>query len=1067
MGKIRSKIGREIRGTVGDVTITTWITLFVSMLVAPAVCRADTRLVARWDFDEGEGDLARDASGNGNHGKIHGASWVKLKKGYALRFDGRDDYVDCGAGPSLDLNGPVTLELWIRPLGTPDPFREPGIAGKSNSSYALTYYHSNDVWWYIGSGTNHCARVISEDEEEVRTWHHVAGTFDGATLALYIDGRCVRSCPSSFHRIPSGKHFFIGCTVFDPKQADPAGLDVPHFNGMVDAVRVYARPLAPQDILQHYLSEGETYGIDTTGFGRAKLTIYPYPDKGEVVVEVDCKKILQIDPGARMVLELAPSVPGTQPIRKELPPLDDSRIAEVSFLLSGAAPGEYEVRAVLQQGEQTKPVGQVRFHYPPRRWTVPFPKKRVAPAFPPTWRPPAFEMELCEGGGFKIRAVGQSYEVESWFSFPHGGYNRLSVSKPGFRQCEETWHVETRRGTDGKFRVTAGGTCYRIDRELSVQPTRVLVKDTIRNISAEDLGIILYHRLKNAGGEAFDDWYTAGRREMSRKEGAGSPSVFASREGRGVGIVPLDDLFIVQSVLQTESDCLSIGTERFGLPPGESHTLEWAVYPVGRGGYYDFINAVRRDEGRNGGTIDGGFAFISHGPHKRRNIPEPDFLRIRNTKYGCIHCLAATADDPEVSIEGIEFMDFPKERALLKQQIAEIHRQYPGLKVMFHVAHSLYATNRPDRFADSRVIYSDGSHAIWGDPNGDYISKQREAEGWHWYIYYPTPGNSFHDALMRSADVFMDEIGCDGVFMDGFLWGYGGRYTYDRWDGRTVEMDPKTKTISRKIGSVLLLSQPSLIEFSRKVREKGGVIVANNSVITRSIAAEKYLIHVLEGGVGPDLHLAPTVAGLTGPRRIATETDAYRAVLDKLKWGTLHFYYLEGQLTHPSLPARMFPITIREIRSGVVIGDQRIITMRSGVFGWPGSRELHQVHACDGRGVFVPRGFLTTVDSSGVRTEIALADNESAVLEKLPIKLLTDVPVNVRVLQYDDSGFRALFHGAGKALLQLRSGAFEIRPRTSYQVQGASVQTAQANADGVLSVPLQLDGLKEVRVQKH
>ena len=51
-------------------------------------------LLGYWTFDEGNGSVANDYSGNGNHGSIVGASWTTGKCGNALEFDGSYDYVD-------------------------------------------------------------------------------------------------------------------------------------------------------------------------------------------------------------------------------------------------------------------------------------------------------------------------------------------------------------------------------------------------------------------------------------------------------------------------------------------------------------------------------------------------------------------------------------------------------------------------------------------------------------------------------------------------------------------------------------------------------------------------------------------------------------------------------------------------------------------------------------------------------------------------------------------------------------------------------------------------------------
>ena len=89
--------------------------LFV--LVVPSLGRADDkRLVAHYSFDQGASTQANDGSGKGNDGEIHGAAFVKSPKGHGLRFDGVDDFVDCGAGMSLQqLELAGTIELWVKP----------------------------------------------------------------------------------------------------------------------------------------------------------------------------------------------------------------------------------------------------------------------------------------------------------------------------------------------------------------------------------------------------------------------------------------------------------------------------------------------------------------------------------------------------------------------------------------------------------------------------------------------------------------------------------------------------------------------------------------------------------------------------------------------------------------------------------------------------------------------------------------------------------------------------------------------------------------------------------------
>ena len=67
----------------------------LTVLSPGAVAEQPAGLLAEWRFDEGSGNIAKDTSGNGHDGSVHGASWVKLDEGYAISVDGVDDYIDC------------------------------------------------------------------------------------------------------------------------------------------------------------------------------------------------------------------------------------------------------------------------------------------------------------------------------------------------------------------------------------------------------------------------------------------------------------------------------------------------------------------------------------------------------------------------------------------------------------------------------------------------------------------------------------------------------------------------------------------------------------------------------------------------------------------------------------------------------------------------------------------------------------------------------------------------------------------------------------------------------------
>ena len=959
---------------------------------APGMCG----LVAHWDFGEGAGTRLHDRSGHENHGTLRGAAWVKEPTGgYSLSFDGSGAYVDCGAGPSLDLTEAMTLEAWVYPNGKPSG--ETGFLGKFFDRFLLTYYVDGNCWWYIAAGSNHCKALLESDG-----WHHIVATFDGEFQALYIDGAEAGRSRSKAARAGTGGRFLIGRTFPRDEKVDPEYGKVRSFRGRIRNVLVYHRALIPREIRHHYREAAGDHGHDTSGFDRVVLTAYPYPRAGRVVAAADLRGLAPLaDDG---VLDISLGAATQRFHRADIPAGDR---VEAAFTLAGLEPGSIPLAATYVEDGAVRARTITTVQHPHPEPAMVSPQERTVPPLAPPPPPAPCRVDIAPGGGLSLEAGGVNIAVTSRFSRPGGGFHLLGAETSTLE--DPNWRV-TRHPT----RVEAVTDAYALDRRIESRPTHVHITDTIVNNGTNDVGIKIHHEL-GATDFSSTERRVAGWTGDGRKEEMACPSVFAGRPGWGVALVPVDDLFVIQCVVYADHEKLGLATEQFALPPGGSYTFEWRIYTNPSGDYFDFVNAFRHDEKRIG-TVDGGLGMFTRGPFDRRQIPSPEYIELRNVKYGAIHCLSGAADDPLVSIEGIEFMDFPREMELLKQQVGEIKRLYPDFKVMFHVAHSLYATDQPDRFPDAKVIQADGTHTVWAD-DGRYIKPERQEAGWRWWIYYPVPGNSFHEAMMRSIDVMMDEIGCDGAFMDGFFWGYRGRWSYDRWDGLSADLDPVTHTIRRKKASVLYLSQPSMIEFARRIRDKGGVVVANNAVITRSIADERYLIHDKEVSSGPFLHLAPVATALSDPSRIKTEQDIYLDALDKLRWGMLYFYYEEGEVTYPSLPAQMFPMTFDEIRGGTVRGPDRIVTLHPGVYGWPGDQRLHHVFRYDERGGLAPHAFITTVDSAGARTELQLEQNESAVIVPLPVELQTESPVNVRVIDDDGQRVRVQLSGKGKVTL--------------------------------------------------
>lgn len=1007
--------------------------------------------VAEWRLDEGAGEMVSDATGSGIAAYIRGAVWARCGETYVLQFETQGAHVNCGNPPSVAVSGPISLEAWAYPTRRPDS--ETGIAGKGFDSYGLTIYGDGAFYWYVSGGGNKCS-----GSARIKEWNHIVGTFDGETMCLFLNGKLENTHASQAKTVASGGDFLIGCI------GHGGATTTDSFRGFIGGVRVYSRALAESEVQQHYAKERSLYR--TMEAGSDRITVHPYVYSGLPGAATPCTIFADIDLGSFHPLiegqhaELSLWRKGEEKplIVQPLPERTDKALLQDVRLDAGdLAAGEYEVHARVFDASKTLHDAAAGFTYPIDNHLPGLLEKVISP-LPVLAPPPPYRFEMGAGGGFTVGTSAATCAVESTYSYPQGSENTLASGAASGGEADWRVSVESAAASQGEnavHKVHAQGAFYAIDRRIAVKPDHVLVQDTIRNLTSEPLGIILSNHARPSDPK-----------DVSATQ-LPNPSLFLATPGGGVGLVALDDVYLEHHETFYENGVGGIRDKTFALDAGASYTLEWAVYVNITGDYHDFINAVRRDQGLVR-TVDGGFAFMD-----RREPPTEEFVKLRGLKYLSIGCLGNVPDDPGLSIEGIEFTEYPKECELLKRTFDETKRRFPECRVMFHVAHSLYTTNQPDAlFPDSRTLNADGKQTDYGDNNIDYyvkyFSKERVDEGYRWFIFYPAKDNRFGPAFLKATDFMLDQIGATGLFADGLTHGYGGRFTYDRWDGHTAEIDPQTKTIRRKYASVNLLADPILIEVARKVQAKDGVVIANSYTGTRTFNKENVLYCIETGGGDKScssLYLAPSVIALGDGTRIHSERDLYDDIRAKIEWGSLYYYYGEGTVTHTTPATYMYPITVDQYRPGLIKGRERLITTRAGVYGWPGDRSLHQVYRFDARGMQTPHAFTTGVDQTGVRTELDLKPNETAVLRKIPLTVTAGGPANCRVEQYDGQAIDLRFHGDGELRLDVANGDFAITAGASYSMQlGGERRPVTAKGD-VLSLAFAINGETRVRIE--
>ena len=201
----------------------------LAMILSTIASAAEKGLAAHYVFDERADGRIRDVSGRGHHGENHGAEFLDGASGRALHFqDG--DYVSLGDPPGLKFDNSVSIVVWV--YFTTVPRKDHSlIVGRAPHGFGLCEHVMAPyaLWYATGWERDYCSYMISRHE-----WHHVAATFDGSVMKLYVDGRSVRTKdPTTVKKVDNRGEFRIGGY---------------HFEGVLGEVRVYSRALAAEEV---------------------------------------------------------------------------------------------------------------------------------------------------------------------------------------------------------------------------------------------------------------------------------------------------------------------------------------------------------------------------------------------------------------------------------------------------------------------------------------------------------------------------------------------------------------------------------------------------------------------------------------------------------------------------------------------------------------------------------------------------------------------------------------------------------------------------------------------------
>ena len=202
-------------------------------------------LVGWWKLDESAGTRAADGSGNNHAALVRGnPTWQPTggKVAGAVALDGDGDYLEVADESAFDFRSGVTVAAWIKAESLDKPYQ--AIVTKGEWAWRIQRNEESNMLEFACSGV----RVPSEHPYgplygtraiTPGRWYHVAGTYDGQRMALYIDGVLDSSQEASGPIGVDDDPVLIGENAEQRER---------FWSGLIDDVRVYNYGLSADEV---------------------------------------------------------------------------------------------------------------------------------------------------------------------------------------------------------------------------------------------------------------------------------------------------------------------------------------------------------------------------------------------------------------------------------------------------------------------------------------------------------------------------------------------------------------------------------------------------------------------------------------------------------------------------------------------------------------------------------------------------------------------------------------------------------------------------------------------------
>ena len=163
---------------------------------------------------------------------------VPVAQSTAIALDGTDDTVRVPSSASLNPTAALSLEAWIRPSALPSTT---ATLVRKDLQYLLRISSSGAVTFRLWHGGTSSELATPAGAVTAGAWYHVVASFDGASMAIFVNGTVRATLAMSSPVDSSANVLTLG-----------SGSSSDWFRGRMDEVAVYGAALPGPRVQAHY-----------------------------------------------------------------------------------------------------------------------------------------------------------------------------------------------------------------------------------------------------------------------------------------------------------------------------------------------------------------------------------------------------------------------------------------------------------------------------------------------------------------------------------------------------------------------------------------------------------------------------------------------------------------------------------------------------------------------------------------------------------------------------------------------------------------------------------------------